>query len=88
MHPTFGPSLDNGEQASPVTEHYKVFGYADDIKPAVTNMAEFALVDKAASHFKVLDATFKEIQLQESVSFCPWAGGGTVFSKMILFFLI
>ena len=52
MLPTFGPSLENGEQASPVTEHYKVFGYADDIKPAVTNMAEFALVDKAASLFE------------------------------------
>ena len=49
--PTLGPSLENGTLPMPVTEHYKVFGYADDIKPAVTNMAEFALIDKAATLF-------------------------------------
>ena len=50
--PTLGPNLENGNLPMPVTEHYKVFGYADDIKPAVTNMAEFALIDKAATLFE------------------------------------
>ena len=36
----------------PIIESYIVFGYADDVKPAVTSMAEFALVDKAASLFE------------------------------------
>ena len=50
--PTLGPCLENGSQPQPVTEVYKVFGYADDIKPAVTTMAEFAVVDQAASLFE------------------------------------
>jgi hypothetical protein len=29
----------------------KVIGYADDIKPAITSMAEFFLVDKAMDLF-------------------------------------
>ena len=33
-------------------ERYKVFGYADDVKPAITNMHEFSLVDKAMSLFE------------------------------------
>ena len=50
--PTSGPSLVDGSPPEPLTEYYKVFGYADDVKPAVTTMAEFALVDKAASLFE------------------------------------
>ena len=48
---TWPPLLD-GTAPEPVTECYKVFGYADDVKPAVSSMHEFALVDKAASLFE------------------------------------
>ena len=35
-----------------MTERYTVFGYADDVKPAVTSMSEFALVDRAVTLFE------------------------------------
>ena len=50
--PTFGPRLKNGTKPQPVEERYKVYGLADDIKPAVCSMAEFSLVDEAASLFE------------------------------------
>ena len=42
----------DGTPPQPVTEKYTVMGYADDLKPAVTTMAEFALVDQAARIFE------------------------------------
>ena len=51
--PTIGPSLADGTPPPPVTEVYKVYGYADDVKPGVTTMSEFALVDKAAKLFEL-----------------------------------
>ena len=42
-----------GTPPTPVSEVYKVFGYADDIKPGVSSMSEFALVDKAAKMFEL-----------------------------------
>ena len=50
--PPSGPSLQDGTPPTPVVERYQVYGYADDIKPAVTTMAEFTLVDKAAKLFE------------------------------------
>ena len=43
----------DGTPPQPITEHYTVMGYADDIKPAVTTMAEFGLVDQAARLFEL-----------------------------------
>ena len=51
--PTLGPPLADGTPPAPLTEKYKVFGYADDVKPAVTTMQEFSLVDKAAKLFEL-----------------------------------
>ena len=51
--PTSGPSLQDGTLPPPVDEKYQVYGYADDIKPAVTTMSEFTLVDKAARMFEL-----------------------------------
>ena len=51
--PTSGPSLIDGTIPQPTTERYTVFGYADDVKPAVTTMAEFELVDQAAKLFEL-----------------------------------
>ena len=36
----------------PLEERYKVIGYADDLKPAVTSMEEFLLVDQASALFE------------------------------------
>ena len=51
--PTFGPNNMDGSPPEPLTERYTVMGYADDIKPAVTTMAEFSLVDQAARLFEL-----------------------------------
>ena len=51
--PTLGPPLADGTPPAPLTEKYKVFGYADYVKPAVTTMQEFSLVDKAAKLFEL-----------------------------------
>ena len=50
--PTLGASLEDGTPPQPATEVYKVFGYADDVKPAVSKMSEFALIDKAVRLFE------------------------------------
>ena len=42
----------DGTPPQPVTVKYTVMGYADDLKPAVTTMAAFALVDQAARIFE------------------------------------
>ena len=36
----------------PLEERYKVVGYADDLKPAITSMQEFVLVDQASALFE------------------------------------
>ena len=51
--PTCGPALEDGTQPQAVSELYAVTGYADDIKPAVTTMAEFTLVNQAAKLFEL-----------------------------------
>jgi hypothetical protein len=50
--PAPGPSLSDGTPPQPVNEKYTVYGYADDVKTAVTTMAEFALVDQAVTLFE------------------------------------
>ena len=43
--PTFGPVLQDELPLAPTQEKYKLVGYCDDCKPAVTSMAEFSLVE-------------------------------------------
>ena len=50
--PVLGPSPQYGPPPSPIELRYKVIGYADDSKPAITTMAEFQLVDKALALFE------------------------------------
>ena len=50
--PLLGPVNAEGDSVGNIEERYKVFGYADDVKPAITNMQEFSLVDKAMSLFE------------------------------------
>ena len=50
--PVHGPVLANEASLKPLEERYKVVGYADDVKPAITSMQEFSLVDKAMDLFE------------------------------------
>ena len=50
--PVLGPSMQNCPPLPPLEQRYKVIGYADDSKPAITTMEEFALVDKALTIFE------------------------------------
>ena len=47
--PVSGPALQHSVPLPPMVEKYKVVGYADDIKPGITSMEEFLLVDRAAA---------------------------------------
>ena len=49
--PVQGPALQ-GQALQPVETRYKVQGYLDDCKPAITTMAEFLLVDFACKLFE------------------------------------
>ena len=50
--PVLGPVLPGQPQLPAEEERYKVIGYADDVKPAITSMAEFSVVDKAMQLFE------------------------------------
>ena len=50
--PVSGPSEEHQAGPPPLVEKYKVYGLADDIKPGVSNMSEFAVVERAALHFE------------------------------------
>ena len=49
--PVHGPAL-HGQALLPLETRYKVQGYLDDCKPAITSMAEFQLVDAACRLFE------------------------------------
>ena len=50
--PVQGPVLQGCSPLPSLEERYKVIGYADDVKPAITGMDEFSLVDLAMSLFE------------------------------------
>ena len=50
--PVHGPLPFMSPPLLPLEERYKVIGYADDVKPAVTTMEEFKMVDKAMALFE------------------------------------
>ena len=50
--PVHGPAAEGEAPPQPLEERYKVVGYADDLKPAITTMAEFTMVDSASSLFE------------------------------------
>ena len=49
--PVQGPAL-HGQVLPPIETRYKVQGYLDDCKPAITTMAEFQLIDSACLLFE------------------------------------
>ena len=51
--PVQGPAGVAGQHGlQPIEQRYKLIGYADDVKPAITNMQEFSLVDMAMTLFE------------------------------------
>ena len=50
--PVFGPCQERKPCPVPIVERYKVYGLADDVKPSVSTMADFKLVDSAAALFE------------------------------------
>ena len=46
------PVQPNYPPLPPQEERYKLISYADDVKPAVTNMEEFTLIDNAMALFE------------------------------------
>ena len=50
--PVLGPVLKGAPSLSPMEEKYTVVGYADDLKPSITSLEEFNMVDKAPSLFE------------------------------------
>ena len=53
IHHVAGPVLDKEAFPPTITENYKVFGYINDVKPAITAMSEFSLVDHGPSLFEL-----------------------------------
>ena len=49
--PVAGPTLDTSPRPTmnPTEQFYKLVAYADDVKPSITSMQEFLLVDRACS---------------------------------------
>ena len=47
-----GPAAEGEAPPQPLEERFKLVGYADDLKPAITTMAEFTMVDSASSLFE------------------------------------
>ena len=50
--PVLGPVLPEAPPLPPIEDRYKVIGYADDVKPAITSMVEFSIVDRAMALFE------------------------------------
>ena len=51
--PLHGPAPEGLQSHLPhLEQRYKVVGYADDLKPAVTNIQEFSIVDHASELFE------------------------------------
>ena len=50
--PAPGPVLHDQPFPLAITDYYRVIGYIDDVKPAITSMSEFTLVDQGALLFE------------------------------------
>ena len=46
--PAAGPALESEPHPIQLSETYRLIGYNNDIKPAITSMAEFALTNYIA----------------------------------------
>ena len=74
--PVQGPRLQQGETLPPVEQRYKLIGYADDVKPAITTMEEFTTVDSSIS-------LYLYTHLIRNASSSHFAHGALFSSKLI-----
>ena len=51
--PTLGPTLPGSPPLAGQREVYRLIAYVDDVKPAITSMNEFLLVDRASLIFEL-----------------------------------
>ena len=78
--PVHGPTLPNQNSPvlDPMKEEYKVQAYADDVKPAITTMEEFDIVDEACTLLeKASGVKLHRDPATEKVKFLPlgrWQG--------------
>ena len=76
--PTLGPVLQGQPPLPPYKETYKVTGYADDCKPAITTMAEFKIVEHETRLFEAASGSMLHRDASSSkVKFLPlgrWKG--------------
>ena len=76
--PVLGPAMENCPALPPLTQLYKVVAYADDVKPAITMMKEFFLVDEACVLLeKAAGVKLHRDPTTEKVKFLPlgrWQG--------------
>ena len=50
--PRLGPLLPEAAPLAPVEETFKLLCYIDDLKPSITSLEEFTLVDTASLNFE------------------------------------
>ena len=82
--PLLGPVLAGCPPLAPLEERFKVIGYADDVKPAITSMEEFLVVDRAM-HLFGSSSGFTMIQHPINVNVFSWQdGGGLLISLKFL----
>ena len=78
--PILGPTQEHSLSPvlPPLTQHYKVVAYADDVKPAITSMHEFDMVDTACKLLeRAAGVKLHRDPASEKVKFLPlgrWRG--------------
>ena len=50
--PASGPTLESEPYPIQLSETYRLIDYIDDVKPAITSIAEFTMVDGGSSLFE------------------------------------
>ena len=73
-----GPALENCTTPPSLTQNYKVQAYADDVKPAITSMEEFIMVDDACTMLeRAAGVKLHRDPITQKVKFLPlgrWRG--------------
>ena len=78
--PVSGP-LQQGSPA--LEERYKVIGYADDVKPAITGMDEFLLIDQAMNLFEKASLVYGPRSVPLALISVSWPGSIRASSSSI-----
>ena len=65
----------------PLQEHFKLMAYCDDLKPSISCMAEFKIIDEACFYFEKSFGCFTETQLLVNARSWPKADGRAHFNR-------